>query len=149
MRPVVVSRTVPQSREDVFAFLDVLANHERITDHYMTDWSFSGPARGVGSRCAVTVTLGGRSSRADIETKEAEPPARIMEENESDGGKRKGRGTYTLAEAPGGGTAVTFTFEVREAPLLDRLAAPIARRMLTKANERVLERLEEELAKGP
>ncbi len=147
MRPVTVSRTVPQAPEEVFDFLDVLANHERITDHYMTDWSFSGPDRGVGSRCAVTVTLGGRSSRSEIETKAAERPVSIMEESESDGGKRKGRGTYTLAPAPGGGTAVSFTFEVREAPLADRLAGPIARRLIAKANVRVLERLEQELAR--
>jgi hypothetical protein len=148
MRPVTVSRTVPQAPEEVFDFLDVLANHERITDHYMTDWSFSGPDRGVGSRCEVTVTLGGRSSRSEIETKDAERPVLIMEESESDGGKRKGRGTYTLEPAPGGGTEVSFTFAVREAPLADRLAAPIARRLISRANVRVLERLEQELARG-
>ena len=148
MRHVTVSRTVPQPPEEVFDFLDVIANHERITDHYMTDWSFSGPDRGVGSRCACTVTLGGRSSRAEIETKDAERPRRIVEENESDAGRRKGRGTYALEPAPGGGTVVSFTFAVREAPLADRLAAPIAPRIIAKANVRVLERLEQELARG-
>jgi hypothetical protein len=37
MKPVRVSIDVPQAREDVYDFLDVLANHELFTDHMMRD----------------------------------------------------------------------------------------------------------------
>ena len=43
MKPVTVSVDVPAKREDVYAFLDVLANHESFNDHLMTDWELSGP----------------------------------------------------------------------------------------------------------
>jgi hypothetical protein len=39
MKPVSVSLTVPNSREEVYRFLDVLANHERFTNHMLIDWS--------------------------------------------------------------------------------------------------------------
>jgi len=50
MKPVTVSVTVPNSREEVYDFLDVLANHEPFTDHTMVDWQYSGPAAGLGAR---------------------------------------------------------------------------------------------------
>ena len=55
MRPVTVSIDVPQDREEVFDFLDVLANHEQFTDHFLRDWSLQGPARGVGARARMRV----------------------------------------------------------------------------------------------
>jgi len=46
MRPVSVSVDVPQDRERVYAFLDVMTHHERFTDHMLRDWAYSGPATG-------------------------------------------------------------------------------------------------------
>jgi hypothetical protein len=46
MKPVRVSIDVPQAREDVYDFLDILANHELFTDHMLRDWRCEGPARG-------------------------------------------------------------------------------------------------------
>src|SRR4051812_20848649 len=54
-KPVTVTVDVPQDRERVFDFLDVMANHEPFTDHLMRDWELSGPARGVGSKARVHV----------------------------------------------------------------------------------------------
>src|SRR5690349_4189887 len=67
MKPVAVTTTVPQPVEEVFDFLDVLANHEPFTDHMLRDWHYEGPARGVGARARVKATLGGRTETVEFE----------------------------------------------------------------------------------
>ena len=62
MKPVTVSTTVSKSRDEVFDFLDLLANHEGFMDHLFVDWSFSGPPRGVGAKTRVRVTKPGRAT---------------------------------------------------------------------------------------
>jgi hypothetical protein len=104
MKPVSVHIDVPQAPEDVFDYLDVMANHETFTNHYMTNWSCSGPDRGVGSKAHVTAKLGGQAAEVDIEVVDA------------------------------------------EAPLADRVAAPLVRSMMRKANEKAMERLAGELS---
>ncbi len=52
MRRVTVTIDVPESRQDVYDFLDIQANHELFTDHMMRDWRCDGPERGVGSKVA-------------------------------------------------------------------------------------------------
>ena len=75
-RPVTVSIDVPQDRADVFEFLDVMANHERFTDHLMRDWELSGPDRGVGSKARVRVRVLGMADVIEIEVVDARPHAR-------------------------------------------------------------------------
>lgn len=144
-RPVKVSIDVPQSRSDVFAHLDVMANHEPFTNHMLVDWSYAGPANGVGSRARVHSKAGGRKEPVDIEVVAAEAPVRIVERNVSAGGKRVGHGTYELAELPGGGTRVSFTYSWKRAPLPDRALAPLVRMVLRRGNERAMQRLAEQL----
>src|SRR5437660_100285 len=48
MKPVRVAVDVPRPREEVYDFLDVMANHQTFNDHFMVDWQLSGPARGAG-----------------------------------------------------------------------------------------------------
>jgi hypothetical protein len=48
MKPVLVSIDVSQAREDVYDFLDVLANHELFTGHMFRDWRCEG--RGASGR---------------------------------------------------------------------------------------------------
>jgi polyketide cyclase/dehydrase/lipid transport protein len=146
--PVTVSIDVPQAREDVFAFLDVMANHEPFTDHMLVDWSVSGPDRGVGAKAHVHSKAGGRKEPVDIEVIDADPPARIVERNVSAKGKRVGRGTYELADLPGGGTHIAFTYSWDQAPLADRLLAPVVRAVLRRGNTRAMERLAELLNTG-
>jgi hypothetical protein len=145
MLPVSVSIDVPQQREDVYSFIDVLANHERFTDHMLVDWSCSGPDRGVGAKAHVNSKAGGRKVPIDIEVIAADAPARSVERNVSANGKRVGRGTFELAELPAGGTRITFTYSWDRAPRGDRLLAPIARSILRRGNQRSLERLAEQL----
>ena len=76
MRPVTVSINVPNSREEVYEFLDVLANHEPFTDHMMVDWRYSGPAAGLGARARMRLKKAGRPDWMDLEVVEVHPPRR-------------------------------------------------------------------------
>ncbi|HEX7163315.1 MAG TPA: SRPBCC family protein [Trebonia sp.] len=144
MKPVRVSIDVPQAREDVYDFLDVLANHELFTDHILRDWRCDGPTRGVGAKATVKAVAGGRTDPLDMEVIEAERPTRNMERNVAASG-RVMTGTYTLAELPGGGTRITFESAWLRVPRSEALAAPLVRAMLRRGNQRALERLAEQL----
>ena len=147
MKPVRVSIDVPQAREDVYDFLDVLANHELFTDHMLRDWQCAGPAGGVGAKAKVTAVIGGRAEAIDIEVIEAERPARTKERNIGASG-RVATGTYTLDELPGGGTRITFENAWERVPRAEAMAAPLVRAMARRANERSLQRLAEQLQAG-
>ncbi|HTU97050.1 MAG TPA: SRPBCC family protein [Solirubrobacteraceae bacterium] len=145
MEPVHVTIDVPQPIDEVFDFLDVMANHEPFTDHILKDWEYSGPDRGVGSRARVHVTAAGRTETVDIEVVDAERPTRIVERNVGAGGKRVANGTYTLSALPAGGTHVQFEYAWRQAPLSERVMSPLVRGMLRRANQRAMVRLAERL----
>ena len=149
MQPIEVSVQVEQAREDVFAFLDVMANHEPFTDHMLVDWSYSGPASGVGAKARMRANLPGPKDFSEMTVIEAEAPSRIVEQAVSGKGKRRTQGTYTLHELPGGGTEIRFELQILEMPALDKLIAPLLRRWLVKANARAMERLGESFASGP
>src|SRR3954451_3041381 len=109
-KPVTVTVDVPQDREHVYDFLDVMANHEPFTDHLMRDWELSGPARGVGSKARVHVRALGVSDVVDIGVVDAEPPTRIVERNVANRVGRTGQGPYILEPTPSGGTHITFEY---------------------------------------
>jgi hypothetical protein len=140
MKPVRVSIDVPQAREDVYDYLDVLANHERFTDHMLRDWRCEGPPRGVGAKASVTGVAAGRSEVIDMEVIEAERPSRSMERNVGASG-RVATGTYTLDELPGGGTRITFETAWLKVPRAEALSAPLVRALVRRGNTRALERL--------
>jgi polyketide cyclase/dehydrase/lipid transport protein len=149
MRPVTVSITVPNGREEVYDFLDVLANHEPFTDHMLVDWHYSGPARGLGARARMRLKRRGRPDWMDLEVVEVHPPATSVEETVGAGGRRRTRGTYLLEPAPAGGTLISFRFEWLRAPLVERMAAPLTRSVLRRGNQRSLERLAQRLTLAP
>jgi hypothetical protein len=143
--PVTVSIDLPQPRDEVFAFLDVMANHESFTDHMLVDWRVSGPPTGIGSKARVTAKIGGVTDEADIEVIEVDPGTRIKERNIAAKGKRHGTGTYVLSDLPDGGTHVEFTYEFERLPGYERPLVPLMRRMLRRGNQRAMERLAEQL----
>jgi hypothetical protein len=143
--PVTVSIDLPQPRDEVFAFLDVMANHESFTDHMLVDWRVSGPPAGLGSKARVTAKIGGITDEADIEVIEVDPGTRIKERNIAAKGKRHGTGTYVLSDLPDGGTHVEFTYEFERVPGYERPLVPLMRRMLRRGNQRAMERLAERL----
>jgi carbon monoxide dehydrogenase subunit G len=145
MKPVHVTTTVPQPIDEVFDFLDVMANHEPFTNHILKDWEYAGPDRGVGSKARVQVTAAGRTETVEIEVVDAQRPTRIVERNVGAGGKRVANGTYTMSALPDGGTQVQFEYAWQEAPLSERVMSPLVRGMLRRANERAMERLAERL----
>lgn len=140
MKPVRVSIDVPQTREDVYDFLDVLANHEQFTDHMFRDWTSEGPTRGVGAKARFTAVAGGRSEPIELEVIEAERPVRNVERNVGATG-RVATGAYTLASLPGGGTRITFESAWQHVPRGEALAAPLVRAIVRRGNKRALDRL--------
>jgi hypothetical protein len=148
MKPIEVSVQVSQSRETVFAFLDVTANHEPFTNHMLVDWSYSGPASGVGAKARMRPNLPGPKDWSDMTVVDAEVPSRIVEQAVSAKGKRRTQGTYTLHQRPDGGTDVRFELRYLEMPALDRLLSPLLRAWLVRANARAMDRLGETLAAG-
>jgi carbon monoxide dehydrogenase subunit G len=145
MKPVHVTTTVPRPIDEVFDFLDLMANHEPFTNHILKDWEYSGPDPGVGSKARVHVTAAGRTETVEIEVVDAQRPTRIVERNVGVGGKRVANGTYTLSALPDGGTRVQFEYAWQQAPLSERVMSPLVRGMLRRANERAMERLAERL----
>lgn len=145
MRPVQVSVDVSQPPEAVYDYLDVLANHERFTDHLLKDWHCEGPARGVGARAKVKAVIGGRTNAVDVEVIEAQAPTRTVERSTGAGGRRVTTGTYTLTPGPDGGTHVVFESAWLKAPWNEQLAAPLVRSLTRKANEQAMRRLAEQL----
>ena len=141
MKPVEVSVEVPQQRTEVYDFLDVLAAHEAFTDHFLVDWETSGPRSGVGARARMRVKRPGPADWIDMEVIASERPHASVEESVSAKGRRRTRGTYTFEELPGGGTRVNFELAWLEAPLSERLTAPLTRAVMRRANAKAMERL--------
>lgn len=141
MKPVSVSTTVPKPREEVFAFLDVLGNHQPFTDHMLVDWTLSGPPSGVGAKARMRANLPGPKDWVDMEVIDAKAPERIVEEAVGAKGKRRTRGTYTLAEGPDGGTLVHFELRYVQAPPVERLLSPVLHAWLRRANQKAMDRL--------
>jgi hypothetical protein len=132
----------------VFDFLDVMANHEPFTNHMLKDWEYSGPERGIGSKARVKATLGGRAEEVEIEVIAAQRPRTIVEQNVGARGRRIATGTYTLEPTADGQTLIAFEYAWKQAPLSERLAAPLVRAILSSANQRALARLAEQLAQS-
>jgi hypothetical protein len=148
-KPVTVTVDVPQPRASVFAFLDVMANHESFNDHLMRDWELSGPPSGVGSRARVRTSALGVDDVVDIEVVAAEAPARIVERNVAAKAGRTGQGTYVLDELPGGGTRISFEYRWIVTPLVDRISSPLARWFIRRNNRTAMRRLVGQLAAAP
>jgi hypothetical protein len=145
-QPVTVSVDVPQSRASVFAYLDVMANHEAFTDHMLTNWRVSGPPTGIGSKANVTSKFGAISDEAEIEVFEVDPGRMIRERSVAAKGKRIAHGTYTLSDLPGGGTHVEFEFALQKVPAIERPLLPLMRKLVRGGNEKAMQRLADLLA---
>ena len=102
MKPVVASVVIDRPPEDVFAYLDTLRRRPEFTDHYLVDWSFSGPQRGVGAKARTRVhTSASNRDWVDVELVETKTPERIVEHATGARGKRLTVTTYALQPAEG------------------------------------------------
>jgi hypothetical protein len=149
MKSVEVSTVIRRPIAEVYAHLDVLANHETFTDHFLVDWQLAGPASGVGASVAMRVRAPGRSEEVELTVIEAEPPTRTVEETVGAGGRRRTRGTYTLEAIDADRTEVRFAIEPLEVPRSERPLWPLSRAWLRRQNARSLERLREQLEGQP
>jgi hypothetical protein len=149
MRSITAGVKVPQPRDEVFAFLDVLANHESFTDHLLIDWSFDGPRAGVGARARTRANVRGPERWIDMEVISAEPPVTSTEESIGANGRRRTRGTYTLTDLPDGGTDIRFELVFLDVPPVERLLGPLIRASLKRANARAMRRLARTLGELP
>lgn len=148
MKPVTVSVVVPRPVEEVYDFLDLLANHESFLDHFLVDWKLSGPARGVGAKAEARASAPMSQDWTEFEVVEAERPTRIVEEGVGLKGKRRTRGTYTLAQLPGGQTKVSFELAWTEAARAESLMPPMTRAFVKRPTAKAMRRLAKQLAKS-
>lgn len=146
MQPVTVSETVAKPVQEVYDFLDVLANHEAFLDHFLVDWSFSGPKRGVGAKAEARANAPMSQDWTEFEVVAAEAPSLIVEEGVGLKGKRHTRGTYRLEELPGGATKVSFELEWLKASRAERICPPLMRAFVRRPNGKAMRRLAKLLA---
>jgi hypothetical protein len=149
MKTITAGTTVDRPRDEVYAFLDVLANHVPFNDHYMADAQLSGPATGPGGRMRARILAPGRSEWFDLETVEAREPELLVERTVAAGGKRRTRGTYRLDEAGPDATRVTFELVTEAAPAYEKPFAPFARRWMVKQLDRAMARLKQQIEAEP
>jgi hypothetical protein len=148
MKPVTVSITVPNRREEVYDLIDVLGNHEAFTDHFLIDWTLRGPAAGVGAGARMRVRKPGRPDWLEMTVIEAQRPSFTVEESVSAKGRRRTRGTYRLEAQPDGGTRIAFELAWVAAPWWERVTAQVTRAVVRRANATALRRLRGRLAAG-
>jgi uncharacterized protein YndB with AHSA1/START domain len=159
MDPFSVSVVVDRPREQVFDYLQDIANHPEFTDHYLVDWHLTRiDSVGVGAGARFRVKApgpGARFSWADVAFAEVKSPHRIVEVGRTGKTNRvRTLGVYELTPGPGRSTRVQFTLETQPVTLSDRLLENFgARAWLRRQNARALRRLrtvlEREEARGP
>lgn len=146
--PVTVSVEVARPRQEVFEYVDVLANHERWMNHLFKDWRFEGPRRGVGAIAKARVDAPGSREQATFEVVESAAPERIVEQGESAHGKRQTRGTYRFTELDGGRTRIEFELEWLKTPRSERIAPFVSRAFMSRANGKGMKKLAALLEEG-
>jgi uncharacterized protein YndB with AHSA1/START domain len=150
--PVTVSIVISAPREQVFDYLQDIANHPEFTDHYLVDWHLTredSVGRGAGARYRVKVP-GNRFSWGDSTFVEVDRPYRIVEVGRAGKANRvRTLGVYELAPAAGGATRVQLTLETQTSALSDRMMEALGvRAWLKRKNEKAMRRLRSILERG-
>jgi uncharacterized protein YndB with AHSA1/START domain len=150
--PITVSTVISLPREQVFDYLQDIANHPEFTDHYLVDWHLlreDSVGRGAGARFRVKAPAN-RFSWADTTFSEVARPHRIVEVGRTGKTNRiRTLGVYELAPAPGGATRVQFTLETESYVLSDRILEVFGgRQWLKRKNKKAMRRLRSILETG-
>jgi uncharacterized protein YndB with AHSA1/START domain len=150
--PLTVSIVITAPREQVFDYLQDIANHAEFSDHYLVDWHLTRidpVGRGAGARFRVKAPRN-RFSWADVTLTEVERPHRIVEVGRTGKNNRiRTLGVYELADAEAGATRVRFTLQTIPVMLSDRLMESFGgRRWLRRNNRRAMRRLRGILEEG-
>jgi polyketide cyclase/dehydrase/lipid transport protein len=146
MQPVIVSTTIDRDPDEVYAFLDVKANHERFNDHLLTDWEYAGPPTGLGAKASAIAKVAGRHGPVEMEVIETTVATTIVERYVSHGDVRLTTGTYRIAPGPGGGAKVTYEYAWQRAPRIERMLSLLVRALMRSALQRSMDRLAEQLS---
>lgn len=147
-----MSTVISAPREQVFDYLQDIANHGEFTDHYLVDWHLTrvdSVGRGAGARFRVKAP-GNRFSWADVTFVEVDRPHRIVEAGRTGKNNRiRTLGVYELASGASGTTRVRFTLETQPATFADRIMEGLGARSWTKRkNIRAMRRLRAILERG-
>jgi uncharacterized protein YndB with AHSA1/START domain len=153
MDPVTVSVLIDAPREQVFDYLQDIANHPQFTDHYLVDWHLTridSVGRGAGARFRVKAPAN-RFSWGDVTFAEVQRPHRIVEVGRTGKTNRiRTLGVYDLAQGAGGTTRVRFTIETQPATFADRIMEGLGGRgWLKRQNARAMRRLRSVVEEGP
>jgi uncharacterized protein YndB with AHSA1/START domain len=151
--PVTASITIDAPRQEVFDYLQDIANHPEFTDHYLVDWRLTredSVGRGAGARFRIKGHgPGQRFNWGDVTFVDVQPPHKIVEVG------RRGKfnrirtvGAWELADGPNGTTHVRFTLETEPRTRSDRIAESLGQRRLRRKSARALRRLRSILELG-
>jgi uncharacterized protein YndB with AHSA1/START domain len=144
--PIKISIRVPLPPEQVFDYLDRIANRAEFYGDLIAGWHFEGPERGVGSKACATSFVGGIRSNVDIEVIESRRPQRIVARNRHDNPARVSQCAYTLGPLLDGGTHIEYEFTWIEMPLVERLLSPLSHAVRHRAENESMARLAERLS---
>jgi uncharacterized protein YndB with AHSA1/START domain len=149
---VTVSTVISAPREEVFDYLQDIANHSEFSDHYLVDWHLTridSVGRGAGARFRVKAPCN-RFSWADVTFVEVERPHRIVEVGRTGKNNRiRTLGVYELSSGASGTTRVRYTLGTEPATLSDRLMEALgARAFARRKGNRALHRLRGILERG-
>lgn len=145
MNPVSVTTVISAPREELFDYLNDVANHVQFTDHYLVDWHLTrldSVGLGAGARFRVKAP-GNRFDWAETNVVEVEAPHRIVEAGRTGKNNRiRTLGVYELEPAGAGATRVSFTLQTVPATLSDRIMESFGARSWTRRqNAKALRRL--------
>jgi uncharacterized protein YndB with AHSA1/START domain len=143
--PLSVSTVISAPREQVFDYLQDIANHSEFSDHYLVDWHLTridSVGLGAGARFRVKIP-GNRFSWADVTFVEVERPYKIVEVGRTGKNNRiRTVGVYELAPGASGTTRLRFTLQTEPYTLSDRLMEALgARGWLKRKSRRAMRRL--------
>ena len=152
MGPVTASIVVSAPREQVFDYLQDIANHAEFSDHYLVDWHLTridSVGRGAGARFRIKAHRA-RFNWADVTFAEVERPHRIVEVGRTGKNNRiRTLGVYELSPATHGTTRVEFTLQTVPATFSDHLLEWLGARRRTKRKiERSMRRLRSIIERG-
>ena len=144
MEPVSSTVTVDRRPEEVFAYLEDIANHAEFTDHYLKDFRLTREdslGLGAGARFRVDAPMN-RFSWADITIVESVAPRRLVQRGRTGKFNRVRLLTTYELEPSGGSTQVTLTTETERPKLIsDRIMETIAKGWFKRNQRKALKRL--------
>jgi uncharacterized protein YndB with AHSA1/START domain len=146
--PVTVSVEVARPRQQVFDYVDVVANQEAWRKNLYKDWRFEGPKRGVGAIAWATTDAPTSNERIEIKVVASQTPEEIVGEIESAHGKRQTTETYRFTEVGEGRTRIELEFVWRKVPKSERIAPFVSRAFMARAQGKSLKLLAAQLEKG-